>query len=352
MNGWITMGELENMLKNNPNFITQEHETEKVSKGGAIDTYWSAESKNKRVKIEFNLIRGRDEGYFGFYNDSYTESVHVEIDNNWISDKGNNNKKIISENLYGKIIDASEKTIPVQEAFENASKIQMGENNYQDIMVNQRVEGPTNAGSSYNMTADEIKNMIRTSEWSEVFDNPNVGEGCRLFKADVPGLNGIVDIKQLPNYKDLAYYAIDPKGTGNISIGVGNVPKKEESETYLIVGPEEINGKTEQVVYTFHPGEPVRPSMVEAKDIPDGTKLSYEKVKELGFDKAKFMSDDMVKEYDKKAAEQAASKGSTKNIIESAHVKEILQKKQSSKASDSIQSPNADKDTIDDKDTL
>lgn len=346
MNGWITMGELENMLKNNPNFITQEHETEKVSKGGAIDTYWSAESKNKRVKIEFNLIRGRDEGYFGFYNDSYTESVHVEIDNNWISDKGNNNKKIISENLYGKIIDASEKTIPVQEAFENASKIQMGENNYQDIMVNQRVEGPTNAGSSYKMTADEIKDMIRTSEWSEVFDNPNVGEGCRLFKTDVPGLNGIVDIKQLPNYKDLAYYAIDPKGTGNISIGVGNVPKKEESETYLIVGPEEINGKTEQVVYTFHPGEPVRPSMVEAKDIPDGTKLSYEKVKELGFDKAKFMSDDMVKEYKSKAEELFTAEKASKDITKSAYIQKILNKGETT--SEPVKIQETIKDTRDD----
>ena len=94
-----------------------------------------------------------------------------------------------------------------------------------------------------------------------------------------------------------------------------------------------------------------------AKNVPDYNAYKYQKSmaearNSNDKEKAKMTPEELVQKYDKKAAEQTAPKGSTKNIIESAHVKEILQKKQSSKASDSIQSPNADKDTIDDKDTL
>ena len=193
----------------------------------------------------------------------------------------------------------------VKEAFNNASKIIMGDSNYQDIMVNQRVEGPQNAGSSYDMTAEEIKETINRTFWEEVKDDPNVTEGCRLFRSygAFVGLNGIMDIKDIPNYKEQTYYAIDPKGTGKISIGIGNVPKQKKYHTYLIVGPEEINDKTEQVVYTFHPGPPVSPSMVETKDISDGTKLTYKEVEKLGFSKVKYMSPEMVKEYDGKSSE-------------------------------------------------
>ena len=59
----------------------------------------------------------------------------------------------------------------------------------------------------------------------------------------------------------------------------------EVEDTWLIVGKED----GVDVVFTFHPGEPVRPSVVEAKDCPDGTKLTKEQALNLGFDLAKIV---------------------------------------------------------------
>lgn len=56
-------------------------------------------------------------------------------------------------------------------------------------------------------------------------------------------------------------------------------------ETWLIIGKEEGT----DVVFTFHPGEPVRPSVVEVKDCPDGTKLTKDQAIALGFDLAKIV---------------------------------------------------------------
>ena len=246
----------------------------------------------------------------------------------------------------------------IKDAFTNASKIQFGDKNYQEVMLAQRIAGPTNAGSSYEgVTADELKSSIFNAKWSETtHESVDAEKGYRVFTTeDLPkGIVGIADIKDMP--ENAEFYAIDPKQTGKISIGISSEYMKDNAPvtntTYMITGPEMIDGEELQVVQTFHPGEPVSPSIISTEEIQDGTKLSKSEATNLGFDKCKFISPEMVQEYDKKAAEQTASKGSTKNIIESAHVKEILQKKQSSKASDSIQSPNADKDTIDDKDTL
>lgn len=188
----------------------------------------------------------------------------------------------------------------IKKALENAKKIVMYKDNdgkdvtYLDTMLNQRIEGPTNAGSSYNMSKEELLNKLLNGKWEEV-EHPGVKEGCRCFKMPLKGLEGILDIKDLPETTN--FYAIDPKHTGNISVGAAGIQKKEVDDTYLIVGKDDINGIEDDVVFTFHPGEPVAPSNVTTQEIPDGKKLSLDEIKNLGFDKVKFMSKEMEKEY-------------------------------------------------------
>ena len=50
-----------------------------------------------------------------------------------------------------------------------------------------------------------------------------------------------------------------------------------------IIGNEEGH----DVVFTFHPGEPVRPSLLEVSDCHNGTKLTKVEALNLGFDLAK-----------------------------------------------------------------
>ena len=189
----------------------------------------------------------------------------------------------------------------VKKSLDNAKRIVMGKNEdgtdktYLDVMLEQRIEGPTNAGSSYKVESkEELYEKLINQTWEET-EHPDVMPGCRVFKSNLAGLEGILNLDELPD--DVELYAIDPKGTGKIEMGAGKVEKKPAQETYLIIGKENIDGKEEDVVFTFHPGEPVRPSMVESKDIPDGTRLTKEQAHTLGFDMAKYMSEEMLEQY-------------------------------------------------------
>ena len=202
-----------------------------------------------------------------------------------------------------------DKVIPVdsfvKKAFTASSKIKSGEGTYQDAMIAQRVSGDKNAGSSYDMSAKELKQAIFKAEWTET-SHPNVEPPCRVFTTtDIPkGKNGIRNIEDFSD--DTVFYAIDRKDTGFVGIGVaGEKASEYVSTTYLIVGPEEINGKTEDVVYTFHPGEPLKlkDEQTTSKELPDGTVLTKSQVLDMGFKHCKLMDKSLVREY------EARSKG-------------------------------------------
>lgn len=183
-------------------------------------------------------------------------------------------------------------------AFENAKKISVSGGNYQDAMISQRIAGGTNAGSSYDMSADELRKAILTAHWTET-THPNVAEDCKVFTTtDIPkGRYGIRNIEDFPD--DTIFYAIDRKDTGFVGIGV---PAKNVSpyvdETYLIIGQEEIEGKMEWVVFTFHAGEPLKKSKTSTKEIPDGKKLTKQEALSLGFHHCKLMDEELVKLYE------------------------------------------------------
>ena len=111
--------------------------------------------------------------------------------------------------------------------------------------------------------------------------------GCGYFKThDIPGGRmGLVHIVDLPD--DVQIVARDPKGTGKVSMAVQGVRGPEAPETWLITGPGEEDGVSGEVVWTFHPGPPVRPSLVEVENVPDGTILTKAEAMALGFDLAK-----------------------------------------------------------------
>lgn len=68
---------------------------------------------------------------------------------------------------------------------------------YLQSMLQQRIEGPTNAGSSYeNVTEKELLENLLNADWEET-SHPDVMEGCRVFKCNLPGLEGILDLDKL-----------------------------------------------------------------------------------------------------------------------------------------------------------
>ena len=93
----------------------------------------------------------------------------------------------------------------VKTALENARRIVMGKNEdgtdktYLDVMLGQRVEGPTNAGSSYEVNSpEELYEQLISQEWEET-THPDVMPGCRVFKSNLAGLEGILNLDKLPN---------------------------------------------------------------------------------------------------------------------------------------------------------
>ena len=131
---------------------------------------------------------------------------------------------------------------------------------------------------------DDMEEALYAAHWKKA-EHPDVIPGCQAYKTkDIKGGHlGLLKIAELPD--DATITASDPKGTGKVSMTVTGEKGSEVEETWLIVGDEDGH----DVVYTFHPGEPVRPSIVEVKDCPDGTKLTKEQAIELGFDLAKIV---------------------------------------------------------------
>ena len=90
-----------------------------------------------------------------------------------------------------------------------------------------------------------------------------------------------------PDQPDDAMFVIaDPKNTGKVSLMIwgwcdGN--RLLTDETWVIIGPND----GEDVVYTFHPGEPVPRATTSTEELPVGTKLTKAEALALGFNLAK-----------------------------------------------------------------
>lgn len=153
---------------------------------------------------------------------------------------------------------------------------------YWKATLTQRLVG--GAGSCYEQftTTEELETAILGCNWEET-THPNIMLPCIAFKAQLPGRFGMVRISNLPD--DIELISLDPKNTGKVSVAAKGVLGEIVPESYLIVGEEQ--GK--MVIFTFHPGEPLRPSEVETIVIKNGTVLTKEQAMDLGFDWAKII---------------------------------------------------------------
>lgn len=142
---------------------------------------------------------------------------------------------------------------------------------------------PSGNGSRFHETVTE--ETLLAVEWSEITDQIVAGmPGCRYFKSPLPGKLGVVALDVLPKVCQVTL--ADPKGTGKISCEVDRTSLVGEMAdvdfTILIIGSEE--GK--DVVFTFHPGMPIRPSSIPAEGLA-GKMVSVTEAINLGLQYAK-----------------------------------------------------------------
>lgn len=148
---------------------------------------------------------------------------------------------------------------------------------YFDACLTQRCSG---AGSSYDLGPEALESRLVGAEW-EPFEHPDIMAGCSAFRAPIAGTFGLVKLDTLP--EDAILTLIDPKGTGFVEAECpSGAPREAVGFTVIILGQE----KGEEVVFTFHPGDPIRPSRLPAEGRA-GSKVTAREAKALGFTWAK-----------------------------------------------------------------
>ena len=149
--------------------------------------------------------------------------------------------------------------------------------------LNQRLPA-TGAGSIVDGfdSAEELEKALRNAEW-EGYSHEALAAGTIGFKTyGITGRIGIVDIDSLP--ADQMVTLDDRKNTGIVSATVQGVLGAQIGYTVAILGDE--NGQ--EVLFTIHPGDPVMPSKVPAKDL-HGVTVSRDEALKMGLVTAKIV---------------------------------------------------------------
>ena len=157
----------------------------------------------------------------------------------------------------------------------------------------------------------EVYGLLLNGDW-EFYEHPAVvGEDVFALRANIPGTMGIVSLDQIDDHVWLCLD--DPKETGDLSCHLyssGECPNLGRVDfTVMIVGPigprktdsgiipiklvdDEWTIDEERydlVMYTVHPGDPIRPGSFKASDIGKdaGDLVTVKEAKDLGFQFAK-----------------------------------------------------------------
>lgn len=125
-------------------------------------------------------------------------------------------------------------------------------------------------GSYFEMTPEQLREALFRTKW-EPYDprdsegNPIISGGARGYRATINGGRlGMTTVESLPS--DAPLYLVDVKGTGKWSLATTGAEGPKTDHVTLIVGPGD-GGKP--VVWTFHPGEPVRASTLDSGKISE-----------------------------------------------------------------------------------
>ena len=130
-------------------------------------------------------------------------------------------------------------------------------------------------------TIQELRAALRKTTFVP-YKHEAIAEDCIAFECNIGGFLGIVPIESQRRYQ-----LQDPKGTGKVTPVLAAEPgvtfKRPVEFSVLICGEE----KGKLVAFTFHPGEPVRPSEVAASEGMVGKVITGKEALELGLTYAK-----------------------------------------------------------------
>jgi hypothetical protein len=169
----------------------------------------------------------------------------------------------------------------VRKAFEKSDP------DYIEKCFAQRNPGPESLGSQF-FSKMSVADML-TADWEEIV-HPDVMAPAKAFRtSSLGGRIGVAEVARLCA-NSVAHIRPSPKGTGEMEMVVERTLDKmpEVEFTTLLLGPgdEGTDLANEEVVWTFFPGDPVRPSelKVDAQE-----NISVKAARALGFKWAKIL---------------------------------------------------------------
>lgn len=169
----------------------------------------------------------------------------------------------------------------IARAIDNIRRIMPG---YFEKTVAQRLP-ETGAGSIVDGfdSAEELTQALVTANW-EKYSHPAVMAGTEAFiTKDIRGQLGMIGLADLP--ADAVVTLDDRKATGQVSCVVKGVRGQSVDFTVIILGQHE----GEEVVFTFHPGDPVSPSQVQAEPGMHGQQVAVSEAQGMGLEMAKIV---------------------------------------------------------------
>lgn len=158
---------------------------------------------------------------------------------------------------------------------------------YFNSCLRQRLADGIGSTTDYT-TVEDLENALMKAHWSPWVDRTGVlAPGCRaVITTDIPGHHGMLDLADFKQ-DDVCHFN-DFKKTGYLSLCINTDMRKDVGFIILIIGPEDGLG---EVMYTFHPGNPVPASTFKAgepnektgKAYKDGDEITVAEAMKLGF---------------------------------------------------------------------
>lgn len=127
---------------------------------------------------------------------------------------------------------------------------------------------------------EEMEAILKASSWRQA-EHPDVGLGKVAFVTDdIPGgLYGMTPVAELPDNVELT--AIAPKRSNRVSLSVSGVKRRPVGETWVILAADPESGM--EFMLTFHPGQPIEPSLVMGDKLVSGQKVTKAEALALGY---------------------------------------------------------------------
>lgn len=149
---------------------------------------------------------------------------------------------------------------------------------YWQYYLKQKINGESQGCYPQYNTIEKLEMDLLKARWSLVEEKIFQEKIEFLFKTtDIPGLRGLINIKNVSENEIFMLYQCDNKRT--FSLLIDGVKREVVGDTYLVISQE----KGPEMVKVFGPGFPVEPTVIHNELLKSGDYLNKKGALDFGF---------------------------------------------------------------------